>query len=161
MYSCLTRTVALVVILLRTLGEPLHTFSHLLKSACCCAIFLSPSNLATGHDNGDIVIWTAHQGTFKRTIAAHKGAVNDLCILNGKTLISAGGDGLVKLFEISTWFTLHTFDVDKSAFSLLVDSGLLYVSVSDVGVLTYDLQSKALLGAAAVHEDDLRGMHLV
>ncbi|MCG8648976.1 MAG: WD40 repeat domain-containing protein, partial [Pirellulales bacterium] len=70
------------------------------------AVALAPDLgwLATGGNRGVIKFWEPHTGKELRSIRAHRGYINDLCVSpDGRFLASSGQDGRVCLWETDRW----------------------------------------------------------
>lgn len=56
--------------------------------------------LATGHDDGSILLWDASTGQLKRTLGGHTAPIRTLKFTpDGKTLVSSGCDGMIRLWN--------------------------------------------------------------
>ncbi len=56
--------------------------------------------LATGHDDGSILLWDAATGQMKRALAGHSAPIRSLKFTpDGKTLVSSGNDGVIRLWN--------------------------------------------------------------
>ena len=56
--------------------------------------------VATGHDDGTIVLWDSATGQKKRALAGHSAPIRSLKFTpDGKTLVSSGDDGIIRLWN--------------------------------------------------------------
>ena len=56
--------------------------------------------LATGHDDGSILLWDIATGQMKRTLGGHTARVSSLKFTpDGKSLVSSAGDGTIRLWN--------------------------------------------------------------
>ena len=71
------------------------------KSVSRVSVF-SPEGqiVATGHDDGSILLWDAATGQMKRALAGHSAPIRALKFTpDGKTLVSSGNDGVIRLWN--------------------------------------------------------------
>lgn len=84
--------------------------------------YIEDDLLASGSQDGQLVIWDASQGSIRARIAAHTGAVNDVDISSdGSMVATAGADGQVKVWRIATsgmvaTLSGHTADATTAKF---------------------------------------------
>jgi WD40 repeat protein len=71
--------------------------------AWVCAVAFSPDGklLATATVQGDIHVWSARTGRLMRDFERHRGQVTGLAFLDGKTLVSAGRDTTVLVWDVA------------------------------------------------------------
>jgi hypothetical protein len=72
-------------------------------NAWVCAVAFSPDGklLATATVQGDIHIWAARTGRLLRDLEGHRGPVSGLAFPDGKTLVSAGRDTSVLVWDVA------------------------------------------------------------
>jgi WD40 repeat protein len=71
--------------------------------AWICAVAFSPDSklLATATIEGDVRVWSAHTGVLLDDLEGHRGPLRALTFLDGKTLVSAGTDTAVLVWDVS------------------------------------------------------------
>lgn len=92
-------------------GEPLHTLFGTGGHVNSLTFSSGGALLASGHNNGGVVVWSMEDGTESATLQGHTGAVVSLAMTEGAgRLASASRDGTFKLWDTSTGreiMTLH------------------------------------------------------
>ncbi len=72
-----------------------------------------------GHSNGVVSMWSPASGKPLVSMFCHKAPVSDLSIdLSGNYMSTAGLDGIVKIWDLRTYKTLHKFTTDQPVLSL-------------------------------------------
>jgi hypothetical protein len=71
--------------------------------AWVCAVAFSPDGklMATATVQGDIHVWSARNGRLLRDLEGHRGPVTGLVFSDGKTLVSAGRDTSVLVWDVA------------------------------------------------------------
>eukprot|EP00605_Chrysophyceae_sp_TOSAG23-4_P001733 GSChrysophyteH1.ASY1.ANO1.1920.1 assembled CDS len=79
-----------------------------------------------GHSNGVVSLWSPAAGKALVSMFTHKAPVTDVAVdREGKFMTTAGLDGLVKIWDLRTYKTLHAFRADAPVVSLdISDTGL-------------------------------------
>ena len=73
--------------------------------------FPSGTVILTGGADFRLKIWSAETGTCAATLVGHRGAVNDVGVVDrGRNVVSAGNDGAVKLWDVGRSSVIHSFD---------------------------------------------------
>ena len=80
-----------------------------------------------GHSNGVVSLWSPAAGKALVSMFCHKAPVTDLSIdRSGRYMTTAGLDGLVKVWDLRTYKTLHSYKTDQPVVSLdTSDTGLI------------------------------------
>ena len=77
---------------------------------------LSPQGqiLATGHDDGSIILWDSATGQKKRALAGHSAPIRSLKFTpDGKTLVSSGNEGIIRLWNPEIVRALEVIPSDR------------------------------------------------
>ena len=89
----------------------------------------NPTNAVShvGHSNGVVTLWSPASGKALVSMFTHKAPITDLAIdREGKYMATAALDGLVKIWDLRTYKTLHAFRSDSPVVSLdISDTGLI------------------------------------
>jgi U3 small nucleolar RNA-associated protein 7 len=83
---------------------------HRTRLGPCGVLRQNPWNavLCAGHAGGAVTLWTPNMSTPVATLAAHRGAVTALAVdPRGTYLVTAGGDGRVKVWDLRRWESRH------------------------------------------------------
>lgn len=91
-----------------------------------------------GHSNGVVSLWSPAAGKALVSMFCHKAPVNDLAIdREGRYMATAGMDGILKLWDLRKYTTLHQYKLDHPATSIdISDRGFISMSMGrDVQVL--------------------------
>jgi U3 small nucleolar RNA-associated protein 7 len=84
-----------------------------------------------GHSNGVVSLWSPAAGKALASIFCHKSPVNDLAIdREGRYMATAGMDGILKLWDLRKYTTLHQYKLDHPATSIdISDRGFISLSM--------------------------------
>ncbi len=85
---------------------------HRTRLGPCGVLRQNPWNavLCAGHAGGAVTLWTPNMSTPVATLAAHRGAVTALAVdPRGTYLVTAGGDGRVKVWDLRRWAEVHDY----------------------------------------------------
>jgi WD40 repeat protein len=84
----------------KTRRERLAGMRH---DAWVCAVAVSPDGklIATATVQGDVHVWSAQTGRLLRDLDGHRGPVTGLVFADGKTLVSAGRDTSVLVWDVA------------------------------------------------------------
>lgn len=135
-------------------GKEIRTFNH---SNPVKKVAISPNGelLASGTEDGNIMIWELQTGKLKTPLAAHLQAISSLAFNpDGKTLASSSHDKTIKLWNMQTGHLLniltgHNGAVWSVAFS---PNGKILASGSyDQKIKLWDVQNWQLLDSLAGH----------
>ena len=90
-----------------TTGKQISTWSG---RSTFMAIHFSPDDriLVSGNNNGEVKLWDVYSGNLLSTHKVHTHQINDLRFLrNGKTLVTASGDGTILLWNWEEMKAVH------------------------------------------------------
>lgn len=107
--------------------------SHNTSMGACSVMKANPANavLHLGHGNGVVSLWSPSVGKALASVFTHACPVADLAIdRQGVYMATAGMDGLLKIWDLRTLTTLHTYTLKAPAQHVdISESGLLAVSM--------------------------------
>jgi WD40 repeat protein len=123
------------------------------------AVSHSGQLLATGSDDGELVLWRLPNLTRLLTLEGHRFRVQAIAFApDDKLLSTAGGDGTARIWDVTTGRLLHTLrghsaDIHAVAFS--PDGRLLATAGSDRTTKLWDVASGAELRTLRGHTDKI------
>eukprot|EP00127_Corallochytrium_limacisporum_P007140 Clim_evm13s243 gene=Clim_evmTU13s243 len=83
--------------------------------------FVSNRNLLTGCGDTFVRMWDLQLSKRLATLAGHSGDINDLHVnYNGRTFYSAGADGLVNLWDVTSEKLVHSYQITPAGVSSVV-----------------------------------------
>lgn len=98
----------------------------------CDCLRVNPWNALVhlGHANGMVSLWTPNLHEPVAKMLCHKGAVSALAIdRGGRHMVTAGRDGVVKVWDVRTYRSLHSYRTPRPASAVdISDRGLLAVA---------------------------------
>ncbi len=90
--------------------KPLRTFEHDGVRVLCCDVLRDGQLVVAGDGNGRVTSWQMDSGRLLVCRQLHDGPVLDVRVSpDGRRLVSAGHDGLVKISDVATLASLSSF----------------------------------------------------
>jgi hypothetical protein len=113
--------------------------------------------LASGGEDGVVILWDSADGAERRRLEEHQGRVSALAYSpDGKTLASGGGEGLVCLWDAATGKLRHRCDARADwvmAVSFSPDGKTLAASDNDHNIRLWDVASGKQLRCLKGHDE--------
>eukprot|EP00271_Cylindrocystis_brebissonii_P014424 TRINITY_DN35779_c0_g1_i1.p1 TRINITY_DN35779_c0_g1~~TRINITY_DN35779_c0_g1_i1.p1 ORF type:complete len:565 (+),score=178.30 TRINITY_DN35779_c0_g1_i1:273-1967(+) len=91
------------------------------KRGRCAVMAANPSNgvLQLGHSNGTVTLWTPNLSAPLASLLCHRGPVTSLAVdPSGRSLVTAGLDGQVKVWDLRTFRERHAYFAPSPAHAL-------------------------------------------
>jgi WD40 repeat protein len=116
--------------------------------------------LATSGQDGKATLWDPRDGTQRRRLDAHKGAVRGLAYLPGGRLLTAGEDHKIKVWDAARGAELYAFDDPGGAVSAAAVSpdGRFLATAADRRVRLWDLETRTVLRTLEGPTADVRAL---
>jgi WD40 repeat protein len=123
--------------------------------------FGSPSHQFGNYGDQVVIIWNSRTGRPIHTLHAHENAIPSVCFApDGKSLISASHDGIIKLWEVGSWREIRSWGSKTEIHSPLDPIGIASVAFSPDGrTIAAGFQDGTLQLLAAASGRELYGVH--
>lgn len=109
-----------------------------------------------------IRLWDRRTGDFLRTLTGHRGPVNAVQ-LRGDLVVSASGDGIAKLWNLTSGLCIKEFlskDRGMACVEFSIDSRTILAGGNDQVIYQFDTNSGELVREMKGHEGLVRSLHL-
>ena len=110
-----------------------------------------------------ICIWARSTGELLNVLTGHRGPVNAVQLRGGELLVSASGDGVAKLWNLTSGACIKEFqsrDRGLACVEFSQDSCTIFAGGNDQVVFQYDANSGELLRELRGHSNLVRSLHL-
>lgn len=109
-----------------------------------------------------ICLWDRHTGELVRQLSGHRGPVNAVQ-LRGDLIVSASGDGIAKLWNITSGLCIKEFssrDRGLACVEFSPDCRYIYAGGNDQSIYQFDATTRELVREFKGHRNLVRSLHL-
>ena len=109
-----------------------------------------------------ICLWDRHTGELVRQLSGHRGPVNAVQ-LRGDLIVSASGDGIAKLWNITSGLCIKEFssrDRGLACVEFSPDCRYIYAGGNDQSIYQFDANTRELVREFKGHRNLVRSLHL-
>jgi hypothetical protein len=141
-------------------SQPLTLVGH---NARVTAVIELPGGFVTASADGTVRVWDAFSGAMIRVLSGHRSPIRQLAVLTEDTFVSAGDDGCVLFWELSTGRLRERWQAHDGAITALctadhwsLSEGRIVVAGSVDGRVAWRMPDRS--GSTSQHHDPVLGV---
>ena len=140
--------------------QPIRRLRH--HTAGVLDVCFDEKHIVSCSKDATVCLWDRHTGEFLRKLSGHRGPVNAVQ-LRGDLVVSASGDGIAKLWNLTSGLCIKEFpskDRGMACVEFSPDSRTILAGGNDQVIYQFDTSTGELVREMKGHEGLVRSLHL-